>query len=261
MRINYVSRISELNFLLAEKINCFVWINHLKVSLHVVAQTKSCTKQTLKISSFAHEYFFCNISTHQNDGAQIRVPEKLKVFWVVRHVLEVIARLPPLLATSSEQITLWAPCVNRKAIRFIAPPLPKKSLDFLGTPYMLELWLGRSIIISCWSRREPINSQVLYLNVYRSLKRGLGAFDTTLVQQRNVAEILIFDCQVSDRGMGNYTSIYIKSLFMMFLWTFFFKKFKFHVLNKFFYFFNQPLVFLPNCSMANLINFFQLLLS
>ena len=161
------------------------------------------------------------------------------------HVLEVIARLPPLLATSSEQITLWAPCVNRKAIRFIAPPLPKKSLDFLGTPYMLELWLGRSIIISCWSRREPINSQVLYLNVYRSLKRGLGAFDTTLVQQRNVAEILIFNCQVSDRGMGNYTSIYIKSLFMMFLWTFFFKKFKFHVLNKFFIFLISLWYFCP----------------
>ena len=28
----------------------------------------------------------------------------------------------------------------------------------------------------------------------------------------NVAEILIFNCQVSDRGMKNYTSIYIKSL-------------------------------------------------
>ena len=204
----------------------------------MVAQTKSCTKQTLKISSFAHEYFFCNISTHQNDGAQIRVPEKLKVFWVVRHVLEVIARLPPLLATSSEQITLWAPCVNRKAIRFIAPPLPKKSLDFLGTPYMLEL------------RLPPLRATFFS-------RSSCGWAGVSL----NVAEILIFNCQVSDRGMKNYTSIYIKSLFMMFLWTFFFKKFKFHVLNKFFYFFNQPLVFLPNCSMANLINFFQLLLS
>ena len=107
----------------------------------MVAQTKSCTKQTLKISSFAHEYFFCNISTHQNDGAQIRVPEKLKVFWVVRHVLEVIARLPPLRATFFSRSSCG--------------------------------WAGVSL---------------------------------------NVAEILIFNCQVSDRGMKNYTSIYIKSL-------------------------------------------------
>ena len=107
----------------------------------MVAQTKSCTKQTLKISSFAHEYFFCNISTHQNDGAQIRLPEKLKVFWVVRHVLEVIARLPPLRATFFSRSSCG--------------------------------WAGVSL---------------------------------------NVAEILIFNCQVSDRGMKNYTSIYIKSL-------------------------------------------------
>ena len=33
----------------------------------------------------------------------------------------------------------------------------------------------------------------------------------------NVTEILIFDCQVSDRGMGNYSSIYIKSLLAIFL--------------------------------------------
>ena len=162
----------------------------------MVAQTKSCTKQTLKISSFAHEYFFCNISTHQNDGAQIRVPEKLKVFWVVRHVLEV-----------------------KRHTNFTSSKPPLRATFFSRSSCG---WAGVSL---------------------------------------NVAEILIFNCQVSDRGMKNYTSIYIKSLFMMFLWTFFFKKFKFHVLNKFFYFFNQPLVFLPNCSMANLINFFQLLLS
>lgn len=89
---------------------------------------------------------------------------------------------------------------------------------------MLELWLGRSIIISCWSRREPINSQVLYLNVYRSLKRGLGAFDTTLVQQRNVAEILIFDCQVSDRGNGKLSLHIYKESFEVFFYTHFEEK-------------------------------------
>ena len=32
----------------------------------------------------------------------------------------------------------------------------------------------------------------------------------------NVTEILIFDCQGSDRGMGIYSSIYIKSLLKCF---------------------------------------------
>ena len=45
------------------------------------------------------------------------------------------------------------------------------------------------------------------------LEGGLGAFDKTLVQQFNVAEIFIFDFQRSfSRLMENYPSIYIKSL-------------------------------------------------
>lgn len=166
----------------SEKIDCFVRINHLKVSLEI--------------------YF--SISQPTFGGTRISRPRSYR---------ETTPIACDIFGADYAMSTLCKP----QGYSLHSSSSPQKSLDFLGTPYMLELWLGRSIIISCWSRREPINSQVLYLNVYRSLKRGLGAFDTTLVQQRNVAEILIFNCQVSDRGMGNYTSIYIKSLFMMFL--------------------------------------------
>ena len=39
------------------------------------------------------------------------------------------------------------------------------------------------------------------------LEGGLGAFDKTLVQQFNVAEIFIFDFQASNRDMEKYPSI------------------------------------------------------
>mgnify|MGYP007034112868 CR=1 FL=1 len=48
----------------------------------------------------------------------------------------------------------------------------------------------------------------------------------------NVTKILIFDFQGSDRGMENYSSIYIKSLFKVFLGRIFIKNLKFYLLHK-----------------------------
>ncbi len=56
------------------------------------------------------------------------------------------------------------------------------------------------------------------------LEGGLGAFDKTLVQQFNVAEIFIFDFQRSfSRLMENYPSIYIRVFWGSFLQMFLIK--------------------------------------
>ena len=56
------------------------------------------------------------------------------------HHREDLPQPPSLLATSSELITLFSPCFDKSRLgRSIAPPLPKKQICFLGTPYMLEL--------------------------------------------------------------------------------------------------------------------------
>ena len=74
----------------------------------------------------------------------------------------------------------------------------------------------------------------------------------------NVTEILIFDCQVSDRGMGNYTSIYIKSLLtsiFISIFLIFWKNFSTKLSNIFFQSFYELIKSLAYCRLCYFVLF------